>query len=668
MRIFLSIATAAIWCLRPVNCPAQTSVSERFYQAIRNDNAGELKALLESQDVNAKDSRGATPLMYAAAFGNAQQMKLLLDSGADVNAQNAFHATALIWAGGDAVKSRMLIEHGADVNVRTQQGRTALMMAAKRNGNADLVRLLLKNGANVKTPGDTTLIPAAQSGDVEIMRMLIESGADVNCVSPRLGETPLMYAAASGNVEAVRFLLAKGANPNAGLKNLARVIGGSTLDTGIGKQTPLMWAAPTGSPELIRALIDAGANVNAQDVQGMSPLMLAVASEDQDLAVVRVLLQAGANVNARSGRGETALDWARRFGSRTVIAALQGAGASEGLPYQAPPAPDRSTTRDAAKAVQQSIALLERSSAEFFKQSGCVGCHHQDATAFAVRAARAAGIPLDEAVARERVSVMKTSLGAAQELQLQGVVAEAINIQTNHLAGLWASGYNPDIVTDAAVASVVSGQYTDGHWPRYVPAVRAPTGASNIVWTAEAVLALERYGIPARAAEFRERVTRASAWLEKAIPRSTYEYALQLLALSAAGGGNDAVKKVADSLLAQQRSDGGWAGNPNLGSDAHSTGVVLHALRETRFLSAADPAHRRGVQFLLSTQYPDGSWHVRSRAVPFQPYFQSGFPFEHDQWISAAATAWAAEALARSLEAPAAGIREAHAKERPEGR
>ena len=667
MRIFLSIAVVAIGCLRPAICPAQTSVSERFYQAIRNDNADELKALLESQDVNAKDSRCATPLMYAAAFGNAPQMKLLLESGADVNAQNTFHATALIWAAGDAVKSRMLIEHGADVKVRTQQGRTPLMVAAQRNGNADLVRLLLEKGADVKTTGDTTLIAAAQSGDVEIMRLLMESGANVNCISPLLGETPLHYAAASGNVEALRLLLAKGATPNAALKIVTAVRGGSTLDMGIGKQTPLMWAAPTGSPELIRALIDAGANVNAKDIRGMSPLMLSVTSENQDLAVVRILLQSGANVNARSGRGETALDWARKFGSRPVIAALQNAGASEGAPYQAPPAPDRSTTRDTAKAVEQSIALLQRSSAEFFKQSGCVGCHHQDVTAFAVRAARTAGIPLDEAAARERLNVMKSILGSAQELQLQGFV-DAISLQTNHLAGLWASGYSPDTVTDAAVVSVVAGQYTDGHWHRYVGAVRSPTAESDIVGTAEAVLALEHYGIPARAAEIRERVTRASAWLQKATPRNTYQHALQLLALSAARVGKDAVKRVADSLVAQQRSDGGWAGNPNLGSDAHSTGVALHALRETRFLSAADLAHRRGVRYLLSTQYPDGSWYVRSRAAELQPYFQSGFPFEHDQWISAAATAWAAEALARSIESPAAELREAHAKERQQRR
>jgi len=124
-------------------------------------------------------------------------MKLLLESGADVNAQNAFHATALIWASGDPVKSRILVERGADVNVRTQQGRTPLMGAAKRNGNSDLVRLLLEKGADMNTPGDTTLVTAAQSGDVENMRLLIKNGANVNCIAPRLGETPLHYAAAS---------------------------------------------------------------------------------------------------------------------------------------------------------------------------------------------------------------------------------------------------------------------------------------------------------------------------------------------------------------------------------------------------------------------------------------------------------------------------------------
>jgi hypothetical protein len=61
------------------------------------------------------------------------------------------------------------------------------------------------------------------------------------------------------------------------------------------------------------------------------------------------------------------------------------------------------------------------------------------------------------------------------------------------------------------------------------------------------------------------------------------------------------------------------------------------AARETRQSMAAR---------LIGMQWPDGSWYVRSRAPKFQPYFQSGFPFDHDQWISSSATAWAIRALA----------------------
>jgi squalene cyclase len=106
------------------------------------------------------------------------------------------------------------------------------------------------------------------------------------------------------------------------------------------------------------------------------------------------------------------------------------------------------------------------------------------------------------------------------------------------------------------------------------------------------------------------------------------------------------IRKAARELLREQRPDGGWNQIPTLASDAYATGQALVALRESGALPVADPAYRRGIQFLLNTQFEDGSWHVKSRAMPIQPYFESGFPHGHDQWISAAATNWATMALA----------------------
>ena len=84
-------------------------------------------------------------------------------------------------------------------------------------------------------------------------------------------------------------------------------------------------------------------------------------------------------------------------------------------------------------------------------------------------------------------------------------------------------------------------------------------------------------------------------------------------------------------------------------SDAYATGQTLVALVKTGLLQPGDAAYKRASKYLLSTQHPDGSWHVRSRSPKFQPFFESGFPYGHDQWISAMATGWAATAVAMGL-------------------
>jgi hypothetical protein len=71
----------------------------------------------------------------------------------------------------------------------------------------------------------------------------------------------------------------------------------------------------------------------------------------------------------------------------------------------------------------------------------------------------------------------------------------------------------------------------------------------------------------------------------------------------------------------------------------------LVALKEAGVVTVTDTAYKRGALFLMNSQCEDGSWYVRSRSIPFQPYFESGFPYGADQFISDAATNWATMAL-----------------------
>jgi squalene cyclase len=119
-----------------------------------------------------------------------------------------------------------------------------------------------------------------------------------------------------------------------------------------------------------------------------------------------------------------------------------------------------------------------------------------------------------------------------------------------------------------------------------------------------------------------------------------------LLALKEAGAKDDVIREAAQALLKAQRADGSWAQLDDKPGDAYATGSALVALHEAGGLSPTDPVYRRGLWFLLRAQRPDGSWEVRSRSKPFQPYYESGFPYGKDQFISATASGWATAALA----------------------
>src|SRR5262249_26973158 len=130
---------------------ADSNRSAEFYDAIRTNDLTRLERLSRSgAEVNVKDDHDKTPLMYAAAVGSLEAMKILIGKGADVNAQNESGLTPLILAANDLAKQRVLLERGAHVNAATKLGRTALSVAAMSDGSADIVRLLVAKGADAK--------------------------------------------------------------------------------------------------------------------------------------------------------------------------------------------------------------------------------------------------------------------------------------------------------------------------------------------------------------------------------------------------------------------------------------------------------------------------------------------------------------------------------------
>jgi hypothetical protein len=142
----------------------------------------------------------------------------------------------------------------------------------------------------------------------------------------------------------------------------------------------------------------------------------------------------------------------------------------------------------------------------------------------------------------------------------------------------------------------------------------------------------------------------AASWLAHAQSTDNEDRSNRLLGLAWANTDREATRKALRELLAKQRPDGGWADLDSMESSAYATGKALYAL-QTAGLPASSAAYERAVEYLLKTQLEDGSWHVRTRAMGIQPYFDSGFPHGFDQWISAAGTSWATLALAQASEA-----------------
>lgn len=303
----------------------------------------------------------------AAMEGDREQVRALLEGGADVDAAQGDGMTALHWAAynDDQEMLKMLLKAGADVGATTRLGNTTPLLLACRNGNPATVKALLEAGADAGTAnsnGTTALMTAASAGNPQAVEVLLDHGSDVNATESARGQTALMFAAALDRAAVIRLLAQRGADleaatparetlkirfdpdghifyvwPSEGgeqssqepseaasraeaaakadLEMLGRSLGFSSAGFSLGKPRPPLLTPPMP--------------VGPQFVGGMTALLYA--AREGHFQAVRALLESGSDINRVSAEKTSPLVMAIINGHLDLAEMLLEAGADPNL-------------------------------------------------------------------------------------------------------------------------------------------------------------------------------------------------------------------------------------------------------------------------------------------------------------------------------------------------
>ncbi|CAN9492995.1 unnamed protein product [Ophioblennius macclurei] len=193
-------------CYMLVQAGAQVDAQDKdmrtpLLEAIINNHMEVARYLIQSGAcVYHTEEDGYTGLHHAAKLGNLETVNMLLETGqVDVNAQDSGGWTPIIWAAEhkhvDVIKS--LLNRGADVTINDKELNVCLHWAAYA-GNVDIAELVLNSGcslASVNVHGDTPLHIAAREGYLDCVTLFLSRGADIDIMN-REGDTPLSLARA----------------------------------------------------------------------------------------------------------------------------------------------------------------------------------------------------------------------------------------------------------------------------------------------------------------------------------------------------------------------------------------------------------------------------------------------------------------------------------------
>ncbi|QDT10541.1 hypothetical protein [Planctomycetes bacterium K23_9] len=317
---------------------------------------------------------------------------------------------------------------------------------------------------------------------------------------------------------------------------------------------------------------------------------------------------------------------------------------------------------DLETAVRRGLSRVQDAAVNWHSNEDCFSCHHHTLPMLAVQQSVRVGLQLD--IDWMKVQADATHSYFEQRIDEMNVGSHVPGGAATVGYGLWALSLNEhasDETTTAmveyllqiqGVARLKNGRRTEitnvnrGRW--MASCRRPPLQASMVGDTVLSLIGIERYAAEEQKSRAAIARTDADKWLAT-VPLITLQDRLWRLWGLHYLGGEDKIKRIVrDAILADQRSDGGWAETKDRPSDALSTGQTIVVLRHAG-TAADDAAIIRGRDFLLRTQHADGSWKVVSHTKPVQPFFDNGDPHGKSQFLSVAATAWATSALVRLM-------------------
>jgi Squalene-hopene cyclase C-terminal domain len=345
--------------------------------------------------------------------------------------------------------------------------------------------------------------------------------------------------------------------------------------------------------------------------------------------------------------------------ARTTSLALFFLGICLSLPTLAdePIAIPHATTQQVRQTVDRAIGYLQTESAAWLNTRKCAACHHVPMPLWALSEAERQGYAIDKKFVADTAESL---LGSKEKLLASKIFPNPADPPDPRPQGRGLNMGLPFLAVAAQAMpslkegqkqslkliaeEIVKKQQPNGSWEFFATLRRPPINESQTTDAAWIIMALQGETETDAPESQRVALSKAIAWLDAAKLSGIHQdKALKVLLGVRSAKQPKTMQTTIDELLALQRNDGGWSQTvPERKSDAFATGQTLYVLSVAGF-TAERPEIKRGIDFLVATQKPDGSWPMISRSTP------DGSPGSSKLLtpITCAASSWGALGLAR---------------------